>query len=181
MVWKQVWILKATLSSFIFCCCFSALHPLPVFVSFFLHVSLSFNLIFPLFHIIPLHQALSYIFKAFHRKPLVVLKSNCSARMGHGSVARRWPTCQEREPRMLWPLVNWPCHHVPQVWLHAWRKKTPINLCYWITLVQWFSTLAAQRSPQELLKEYWCQSLDSELIVWDGVQTSQSISLFRLF
>lgn len=113
------------------------------------------------------------------------LRSNCDARMGHDRALQRWPTCQEREPGMLWPLVNRPCRCVPQVWLRDWREKTPINLSATESPQCRGSQPRLHReSPQELLKEYWCpapppQRLDSELIVWNRVQTAWSISLSR--
>lgn len=69
-----------------------------------------------------------HILRTFGMKPPIVLRSNWNAKSGswHG----KWFSTGDakKEPRPLWPLGSWSCLSVPKVWLHDWRKTTPINL-----------------------------------------------------
>lgn len=183
MVWKQVWILKAIISSFIFCCCFSAPHPLPVFVSlsfffcFYLFLSTSYSLSPTWFFLTALHlPSPCHIFKTFDMKPPVVLRSKCNAQSGSWrSIAHADPLAEKENQGVLWPLVSWPCHSVPQVWLHDWWKKTPINL--YAADSPWCrgSQPCVQRITWGLLNEYWCLGPTTSEINW--FRTLWSINL----
>lgn len=92
MAWKQVWILKASISSFIFCC--ASLHtmsrPCACLCPFFLLSSFFQPYLLPLpCHsplLVPLFLPWATQFEAILIKPSVDLRSNCSAQ------SRSWHT-----------------------------------------------------------------------------------------
>lgn len=140
--------MKATISSFIFCCCFSVPHPLPAFVSFFAFSS--FNLIFPLSHTLlphwpPFFKCKSH-FIAFDRKPPVVLRI-AVPRMGHDIALAVLTHLPRRRAKDVLTPCEWTIVTLSLKCgcMIEEKKDSNSSLCYWITPVQWFSTLAAQR------------------------------------
>lgn len=152
MVWKQVWILKATISSFIFCCRFSVPHPLPAFVSLFcsyLFLSTSYSLCPTQFSLLGLPlQAQVISLKAFDRKPPVVLRSNGVPRMGHDialPVLTHLPRKRTKDVLTSCDLTVSLRPSSGVEWLKGKKKLRLTSLRYWMISVQWSLTLAAQR------------------------------------
>ena len=183
MVWKQVWILKAIISSFIFCCCFSAPHPLPVFVSlsfffcFYLFLSTSYSLSPTWFFLTALHlPSPCHIFKTFDMKPPVVLRSKCNAQSGSWrSIAHADPLAEKENQGCSDPL---------------WVDRVTLSLKCGCMIdgrrLQLISMLlthpgagvlnpVCRESPEGLLKEYWCLGPTTSEINW--FRTLWSINL----
>ena len=185
MVWKQVWILKAIISSFIFCCCFSAPHPLPVFVSlFFLLLSLSFNLTFPFSHTILRHSPPSskprHIFKTFDMKPPVVLRGKCNAQGGSWrSIAHADPLAKKENQGCSDPLwVDCVTLSLKCGCLIEGRRLQLISMLLTYPGAGVLNPVCRE-SPDGLLKEYWCLGpTASEIRFWiNWFRTLQSINL----